>query len=347
MAVGFILLRDCANGRPPRIWGSNFPNRDHCMGYASSVVTFGAVADLYVSPYNLFETVDERQTPRQGLIDAFALGNTVSPYLAGTRPLRWAAVHFSEHSRNMRGRAGTYGTVAEMFTTMWQEVLWPFVGGFEVLHNQGVPVNVIDDDQMAGTGLDGYQVLYLTNPDDLTATQQDQLASFEAGGGVVVANSTDWQWSDPSSYAQASADATAAFASAVATSPVRVDSPSAKVHACSYTLPADQVTARGYQLAVAVSNDYSFVQLVQAANYPYSDVNPTPDPASGVTVDFAADAALPAGSSATLHAYEIVSDTELPITYDGDRATVTLPDFPFMSLLVLSFDPSATQQVRQ
>jgi hypothetical protein len=133
-ALGWTVLRDASDGRPPHIWAAGVPNSDHAQAYAASLLAFGCIANMAVHEHSLIEGGPDPphgKTPLEALKAAFALGNAVSPHLAGTRLMRWAAIHFSERIRNQRG--GDYSRA-------WREVLWPLVGAYQVFAEGGVPI---------------------------------------------------------------------------------------------------------------------------------------------------------------------------------------------------------------
>ncbi|MBC6477744.1 MAG: hypothetical protein GDA56_08110 [Hormoscilla sp. GM7CHS1pb] len=75
MALGWTLLRDAADGRPPRIYGGGMPNQEQALAFASALVTYGAIANMGVSEVNLLSQKSSDQgTPREALKSAFALG---------------------------------------------------------------------------------------------------------------------------------------------------------------------------------------------------------------------------------------------------------------------------------
>jgi hypothetical protein len=207
-------------------------------------------------------------TPRAGLDAAFALGRQVSPYLAHSRPVRWAAVHFSELARNRRG-----GDLRRA----WQEVLWPAMGVFGVLARAGVPVGIVDDYHLEHDRLEGYQVLYLPNPNELSSAQKETLRRFVGRGGIVQ-HAHGLAWSDP----QASATAARAFLRFhlqpvidCLPPPVQVSSSAARMHAVAFEDPNRR------RLMIAITNDFSWVQWVTGREVP-DPVNARPDSISAV-----------------------------------------------------------------
>jgi hypothetical protein len=281
MALGWTLLRDSANGRPPRIWANQQANRDHALGFAASILAYGGIAQMHVPQGAMAapHTVNAGATPRDALEATFQLGNRVSPHLAYTRPLRWAAVHYSELTRNrVLEREG--GDLARA----WQEVLWPLTGAFGVFVREGLPVGIVNDRQLEWGQLRGYEVLFLPNASELTPRQSREVADFRARGGIVIENDASWGWSDPQRTEAATAAFRAEIRAAKSSSPPPVevtrsdgleDEPTCRVgddapagsqskhciHAVSFWSRAEPL------LVVAVTNDFSWVQR--------SIINPT------------------------------------------------------------------------
>ena len=148
------------------------PNSEHARAFAGSLLTFGCIANMDVYERNIGGggDVPQGKTPIAALKDAFALGNAVSPHLAGTQTLRWAAVHFSESSRN--------GHESD-FPAAWRKVLYPLVGAYRVLAEEGVPVGIVNDDQLEHGELDGYRLLVLPNPGRLSSAQLRAVTAFK------------------------------------------------------------------------------------------------------------------------------------------------------------------------
>jgi hypothetical protein len=254
------------------------------------------------------------------------LGGTVSPYLAGTRPLRWAAVHFSECTRN--NRRGDHRAA-------WEEVLWPFVGAYKVLTEAGMPVGVVNDQQLAAGHLAGYGLIVLPNSDELTVPQLQKVEAFQAGGGIVINNDPAWGWSNPSTTDTAAAALQAIIEPHTATAPVEVTGGPAGSYAVSYR--------NRRRLVVAVTNDFNWVQITRPNKLPKVVKSPAP-PASDVTVTWRAAHGLPPrhprpGDVHRLRGIEAVGGSTLAVDASGDKYRVTLPTFSFMALLVVSERP--------
>jgi hypothetical protein len=146
-SLSWTILRDSSDGRPSHIWHPGVPTEEQAEALAASLLTFGAIANMDVYESSLRQEDRRGKTPVAGLRRAFALGKLVSPHLARAQPLRWAAVHFGERSRNHRG---------VNYLAMWEQVLWPLVGPYKVLSEDGLPIGVVNDEQLEQGELDGY-----------------------------------------------------------------------------------------------------------------------------------------------------------------------------------------------
>ena len=318
MALGWTLLRDAADGRPPHVWAPGFPNQDHTLAFAASVLTYGAIANVDAWEENLLTAADPPgTTPRAALRAAFALGDKVSLHLAHVRPLRWAAVHFSEEARNRRG--GDHSLA-------WREVLWPVTGAYGVLVRLGLPVGLVNDFQLAAGELDGYRLLFLSGFEDLSRAQKREVRKFLARGGKVVVNRPEWKWSDP----LGNDGAAAAFREVVERTQKAVPT---KVQVVGGVERMHSVAYRGKgenKLVVAVTNDFSWVQTQTVLNIP-DVVNPAPPSVNGATV-IVRSHRLPARVKEVMTG---ISPRVMPV-HRGFK--VMLPEFRTLSVLVMEWD---------
>ncbi len=321
-ALGWTVLRDAADGRPPHIWARGVPNSEHAQAFAGSLLTFGSIANMDVHEYHLAEktegeAIPQGKTPLDALKDAFALGNAVSPHLAGTQPLRWAAIHFGERSRNKRGGN---------FRAAWREVLWPLVGAYQVLTEDGVPVGIVNDQQLEHGELDGYRVLVLPNPNELSHGQQLAVTAFRTNGGTVIENDPAWPWSDPNEGDAAAAAFRAALERHIKAAPLRVTGGPTGRYAVAHHSPE--------RLVVAVTNDFSWVQI----EWEDDAVSAAAPPASGVRVTWRKGEGLLQGPNrfGRLHAVEAITGQTLSIEESASAYRVSLPRFRFMALLVVT-----------
>jgi hypothetical protein len=325
-AVGWTVLRDSAEGRPPHIWISGVPNVNHACAAAGSLVAFGCIANMDVDEQSLLGTKEpaDGKTPLEGLRAAFELGRDTSPHLAAAQPVRWAAVHFAERARNARG---------DKYRQAWEEVLWPFVGAFQAFSEDGLPVGIVNDHQLARGELAGYRVLVLPDRGKLTATQEQAVAGFAADGGTVIENDPAWAWADPAGRDAAFAAFRAKISSKLAvTAPVRVTGGPAGRYAISYR--------SGERLVVAVTNNFSWVQITNRRKVlDPSEVNDPAPPAAGISVTWRKGHGLPETWDGLpfprLFAFEAVTHKALTIERLKGAYRVALPTFDFLSLLVV------------
>ncbi len=316
-AFGWVLLRDSADGRPPHIWERSFANRDHTLAATSAMITYGTIANMNVDERILAELPPSPVLiPREVLEETFSLGNQVSPYLAHSRPVRWAAVHFSELARNRRGGD---------LRLAWQEVLWPTVGAFGGFIRAGISADIVNDYQLEHGQLKGYQILFLPNPNELTSAQKDTIHGFVSQGGILLKNNPGWLWSDPDT----TGDAAQAFQTELRpvircfAPSVQVLSSAERIHGVTFE------DKRAKRLVVAVTNDFSWIQWV-SGNDPIDpeDIHPSPPPISDAEV-------LVKKRNPPLDILEVLSGT--PLVYESipQGYKVRLPLFSTMALLVV------------
>jgi hypothetical protein len=322
-SLSWTVLRDSSQGRPPHIWHPGVPTWEQAVALAASLLTFGAVANMDTYEGSLLTQQEKSgKTPVQGLKEAFALGKLVSPHLERTQPLRWAALHFGERSRNKRGAD---------YLAMWEQVLWPLVGPYKVLTERGLPVGVVNDHQLEQGELTGYRLLILPNPDELTPGQTRNVAAFKAHGAVIE-NDPAWAWSDPAGTDAAAGAFRTALKPHLGTAPLQVTHGQAGRYAVSYRKPG--------WLIVAITNDFSWVQF-STINHPPKTTNPQPPSVEGAQVAWRSGHRLPQRPGPKPHhhpprAIEVVTDTPLEVHEVDSGYRVDLPTFPFMALLVVT-----------
>jgi hypothetical protein len=323
-AVGWTVLRDSAEGRPPYVWVSGVPNVPHARAAAGSLLTFGCIANMDVDEQSLLGTLPPGpgKTPLDALRAAFELGRVASPHLSAAQPLRWTAVHFAERARNERGTD---------YRGAWLHMLWPLVGAFQVLSEDGLPVGVVNDHQLEQGELAGYRVLVLPARDELTARQEKAVSAFAARGGVVIENDRMWDWSDPAGRETAFAALRAAFRRHVVTAPLRVSGGPPGRYGVAYR--------NGSRLVVAVTNDFGWVQITKREDLP-SEIHQPPPPASGVQVAWRKGHKLPETWDGLpfprLRALEAISGKTLSVKSFSGGYRVELPPFRALALLVVS-----------
>ena len=140
-ALGWSLTRDSCDGRPPLMWIPFTQNRG-----GSAVLDrrrrFVRLHRLHPSDGLWTRRSPSIQASAAGIYrSSYELGDQVSPWLASTRPLRFALIHISERSRNAR--------IADP-RALWVEFFAPILGAFETLKEDHLPVATINDLQLDG-----------------------------------------------------------------------------------------------------------------------------------------------------------------------------------------------------
>ncbi|MDQ2694729.1 MAG: hypothetical protein M3Z21_04995, partial [Pseudomonadota bacterium] len=308
LALGCAMSRDAADGRPANVWIPGLLNEDAALYATAGILTHGCIAnlDVYVErlPDPLFEP-------------AFALGKKVSGYLGDAAPLRWAAVHYSEHGRDQ------YLSQPERAV---KEAIAPFAGAYGALLRQRLPAGVVTDGQLEEGRLDGYRLLFLPTPDHLTEPMQRAVAAFEKAGGLVLAQRPAWNWWDPATLEDTRRRFLDAIDEGDARPPLRVTGGPPALHAVPYR------TAAGDRLVVLLCNDFSWVWTGTKKNKARTpqavlDNQDPPSPCRGVSVTIS-------GAEKPQAALEAVSGKSLDVEADGSQWTVALPDFGYMAAVV-------------
>ena len=313
MALGWVVLRDAAAGRPPHVWGPRFATDRDALGFVGAVTTYGCIAAMDLPEANIIGNT-ARPSTKESVSAALALGRKVSDALGSATVYRWAAVHFSEASRNARG--GDH-------VAAWREVLWPVTGAFGTLCRRRVPVGVVNDDQLTAGALDGLKLLVLPNPDELSDEQAARVRAFSVAGGTVLDMSPDWSWREPGQSLAAASAFRAALGMVLDASPVRVEGGPEQMHAVSYR-------AGAHRVLVAITNEFTSVRQVRATTTATStataDSRRKPGTVKGVTVQLRLDGL---DRSAT----DEMTGKALTVLDRGDHYELTVPDFDAMALV--------------
>ncbi len=176
MAHGWVLARDATNGRPPHVWTHNLLNERSALFATAALVGHGCIANL---------DHKENEIPNEMFKSSYDLGYKVSPWLAGTKPYRWIALHFSEHARDQYlGDA----------SGAWKNVLYPHYGAYLALSRERLPVGMVTDVQLENNMLDGYKILFIPDREKLTEGMKNSILRFEKFGGHVIYNDPTWKW---------------------------------------------------------------------------------------------------------------------------------------------------------
>jgi len=310
IALGYVLARDAAGGRPAHIWTHNLLSETGALHATAGMLTHGCIANLDVA---------EGTLPNAMFNKAFALGEKVSPYLAGTAPVRWAALHYSERARD-RYAADPAGA--------WEKVLYPFYGAFLVLLRARLPVGIVTDSQLEDGLLDGYDVLFLPAPDALTDPMCAVAATFRENGGRVVEQGPAWKWHDPGGGHEAAKQKFAnALADAANPAPVQVFGGPETMHATAFSRD------KGGTLTVSLANDFAWVHTGRIKDDSRAELveiegQKVPAPCADVRIVLRRQP-LPA------HAIEVITGETLDVNPCDNGVEIRVPEFAHMALVVL------------
>lgn len=301
IAQGHDLHRDAADGRPPHVWTHGVLDETSALYAAAGLMAHGCVANI---------DCRENQIPNMDYAAAFALGRTVSPHLARKRPIRWAAIHYSELARDVN---------ASDPEAAWREVLHPVYSAYEALFRARLPVRFVTDSQLEEGVPEGFAALFVPAPQHLTDAMRASVEQFRATGGTVIENRDGWAWHDPERRGEAMAEFLAALPGEA---PVQVLGGPELLHAVAFTGDDGGLT-------VALANEFAWV---------YTGRNPDPDriaelttpppPCEGVTVVLR-------GIDCPDSVREVVAGRDLPVRRIDDRVEIDLPTFQQMAVLAL------------
>lgn len=307
LALGYTLARDACDGRPAHVWTHGLLDEASTLYAVAGVVTHGCISHL---------DIPENTIPNMMFRAAYELGDKVSPHFAGTVPIRWAAVHYSEHARDKH---------ATDPLAMWKQVLYPVYGAYLALLRAHLPVGIITDSQLEEGLLDGYQVLFLPAPDDLTDAMRAMVERFGTEGGLVVRQQPGWQWRGADGGQEA---AIAAFMAAVGdrvqSAPVQVTGGPERLHAVAFR------SRDGTRLTVSLANDFSWVYTGRRPEADdLTEYTKAPPPCEGVSV-------LLRGMDLTGEVREAVSGETLSVTATDGGIEVAVPEFEYMAVVAAS-----------
>jgi hypothetical protein len=273
------------------------------------MLTHGCISNL---------DVWEDTIPNPMFAKAFALGDRVSPHFAGTIPLRWAALHYSEHARD-RFLANPREAV--------RKVIYPLYGAYEALLRAHLPVGIITDCQLEEGLLDGYRVLFLPSPGNLTEKMSASVKRFAAQGGLVVEHSEGWKWHGPSPDYQRAAQAfLAKIGEELRRVPVRVAGGPETMHAVAFVSRARD------RLVVSLANDFSWVEIgrrKKGVSIPRS-ISPAgpPPPCNGASIFIQ-------GFAKPQSIVEAVSGQTLEVTSEAGALVIRVPRFEYMAVVAM------------
>ncbi|NOX53883.1 MAG: hypothetical protein GXP27_05485 [Planctomycetes bacterium] len=252
LALGYAIARDACDGRPPHVWTHGLPNATHALFATAGVIAHGGIANL---------DHPEATIPDPELFqEAVALGNRIAPAFARMRPLRWAAVHYSEYARDH---------YLPDEPSAWRKALYPVYGAFTTLLRARVPVGIVTDSQLEQGRLEATRLLFIPSREHLTERMRSAIARFERAGGQVIYQRADWRWYEPDGgMARAGEAFLREAAEAIRKAPISVHGGPKKMHAVCFT------NRDRSRMTVALVNDFSWVFT---GNTRTRDGRPIPD----------------------------------------------------------------------
>jgi hypothetical protein len=155
------------------------------------------------------------------------------------------------------------------------------MGAFGGFIRAGIPVNIVNDYQLEHNQLKGYQLLFLSNPNELTSVQKNSIRQFVSRGGILMKNNAGLAWSEPGTNAEAAQAFHVELQSLTGciVPPVQVFSSTERLHAVAFE------DSLSHRLVVAVTNDYSWIQWVSGDSpIDPADIHPSPPPVQDAVV---------------------------------------------------------------
>jgi hypothetical protein len=317
MAFAFSYLRDAAQGRPGHLWANDLRSSEEALTASAACLTYGMIANL---------DIDEPTIPNPMFTAALQVGERVSRYLARTRPLRWAAIHFSERGRDL------YLTDQE---NMYRKVIVPCWQSFQALSRIGAPIGVVTDEQIAKSELEGYQVLVLAAPGFLTAEEQENVDAFQANGGVVIELAEDSRWYTEGRQSTIRAEFLNNVLAQAGQPPVSMKDVRDGVHSVAVKRPDD-----ADRVVVCVANEFTWLGNMQKhrldGNYATEEPGVPPAPVTEAVVFIK--------GPEPEYVFDAVSGKELTAKPVGDGVEISLPAFDYLTCVVVNYSKFGAEE---
>lgn len=175
--AGYLIARDAAQGRPAHAWFAGVIKTELVYEYlAAAVIGSGNIANRSGLPGT--EIWENRG--RGCLYDkAIQLGNKVSPAMADTVPMRGAAIHLSDCSRDAYLFDGDEKQVEACVGAGMRSY-------FHVLQKHHLPAGFITDSELEEGVWPDTRVLCLSETNHLTPQMKKNIEAFQQRGGTVV-----------------------------------------------------------------------------------------------------------------------------------------------------------------
>lgn len=264
VALGWSLNRDSAGGRPPLMWIPHIRSERTALYSSTAAVTYGCIASMNVTLRNLDK---DAQESLQLFRSSFDMGKKISPHLAYTRPIPWAAIHVSEKSRNAR--------LGDM-KRMWREFFSPTLGAVAAVKQSHVPWVSLNDNQLVEGLSPDTRVLILPWPEELTSAQQQVVKDFEKRAGHVVRLDPAAGWSSKVNKPDLLRDLRATIKRMCDSAPVRVEGPE-RMHAVCFRSPDAK------RIVVCLANSWSWFRCTREPDPKLND-GTEPPPCADISI---------------------------------------------------------------
>jgi len=311
VALGWSIVRDASAGRPPLMWIPFIRDEEKSLYSAAAAVTYGCVAAMNIYIRNLPQDAARAE---EIFSSTFRMGEEVSPYLMYARPIRWAALHVSERSRNAR---------LPDRKAMWREVFSPALGAYQVLKEEHLPwVTLTDLDLADGPGQQT-RLVVLPWPDELTPQQASAVERFERSGGCVVRLDPRAGWHTKTRKPALMKQMLDVIRQQAGKPPVTVTGPKA-MHAVCYGNPEAR------RVTVCLANTWGWFRSTREPDPKLND-GVAPPACSGVSITFTRELASPR------RVFEVLSGQDLPVKARADGARVQVPEFQINACVVAEY----------
>ncbi|UCD28178.1 MAG: hypothetical protein JSV03_13960 [Planctomycetota bacterium] len=309
-AAGFTYLRRACDDRPPHMWINALWTAPEALSATAACLTYGQIANL---------CTNEDEIPNMAFKPAFDLGNKVSPHLKRTKPMPWAAIHFSEKWRDHFWPDNE---------KIWENVLWPAYGPFEALCRARLPVTYVTDWQLEAGKLEGYKVLVIPAPTALTPLQQKVVANFKSQGGTVIEIGPATRFDKPDQHDRNIQNFLKRLLKAAGPGPIKITGGPQDLHAVVWE------KTNGKATTITLLNTFKWFNLhgrigKKLKDYPQLIKSPPP-PARGVTATLRSD-------RTPKKVFDAVTDKILKSQKTQDGWQVRIPDFQYMAAIVFQW----------
>jgi len=312
VALGWSIVRDGSQGRPPLMWITSISSEEKALYSAAAAVTYGCIAAMNMHIRDL-----EADGARNAAIfsSSFAMGKNVSPYLAYARPIPWAGLHISERSRNAR--------LADR-KLMWREVFSPALGAYQVLKEAHLPWVTISDLRLSHALDPRTRLLVLPWPDELTEEQKCVAQEFERRGGHIVRLNPRAGWHAKTHKPGLMKQVASEIQRRGEEPPIKINGPRV-MHAGCFEQHDEK------RIVVSLANTWGWFRSTREPNPKLNEGTSQPCPCTNVTITFARTLGQPT------RVLEVIRGRELPVEKTNDGWRVPVPLFQINACVVAEY----------